>query len=131
MSRPGELSGGVDGPGLAPDRVTCDAAQNHLRVTLALSRSDDPLLFDALAALDKGRRRVARLRTLAHDGLLAGIAAASSVRSATSGGTGQSATGPTQEEGRGPQATPYHEHEELAALSEEVTRAIFDPPQAA
>ena len=43
----------------------------RIRVTLELSRSDDPLLFDALVQLKKGRRRVARLRTLAHDGLLA------------------------------------------------------------
>ena len=37
----------------------------RIRVTLELSRSDDPLLFDALVSLKKGRRRVARLRTLA------------------------------------------------------------------
>jgi len=35
----------------------------RIRVTLELSRSDDPLLFDALVQLKKGRRRVARLRT--------------------------------------------------------------------
>ena len=36
----------------------------RIRVTLELSRSDDPLLFDALVQLKKGRRRVPRLRTL-------------------------------------------------------------------
>lgn len=45
----------------------------RIRVTLEFSRSDDPLLFDALVQLKKGRRRVARLRTLAHDGLLAAV----------------------------------------------------------
>ena len=46
-------------------------AQGRVRVTLEFSRSDDPALFDALVSLPKGRRRVARVRTLAHDGLLA------------------------------------------------------------
>ncbi|WP_431261883.1 hypothetical protein ACQ859_16635 [Roseateles chitinivorans] len=54
-----------------PDETGIAPGPGRVRVTLELSRSDDPLLFDALAGLPKGRRRVARLRTLAHDGLLA------------------------------------------------------------
>ncbi|MFT3815568.1 MAG: hypothetical protein QM740_19725 [Acidovorax sp.] len=57
--------------------MDCDDASGsqvlRIRVTLELSRSDDPQLFDALVQLKKGRRRVARLRTLAHDGLLAAL----------------------------------------------------------
>lgn len=50
--------------------LTPEPEPKRLRVTLELNRSDDPMLFDALIVLGKGRRRVARLRTLAHDGLM-------------------------------------------------------------
>ena len=66
-----------------PDETGIAPGPGRVRVTLEFSRSDDPLLFDALAGLPKGRRRVARLRTLAHDGLLAaGPAAGPAARSA-------------------------------------------------
>jgi len=89
----------------------------RIRVTLELSRSDDPLLFDALVSLKKGRRRVARLRTLAHDGLLA----AKSLSAAAPAHQGQ--------------APPQHpgddldgEQRELADLDPRVTGGVFGPP---
>ena len=41
-----------------------------IRITLVLERDDNPPLFDELARLPKGPRRVNRLRTLALTGLL-------------------------------------------------------------
>ena len=84
---------------------------DRIRVTLDVCRSDDPLLYDTLAALAKGRRRVARLRTLAHDGLAAnlGLVAVASV------GVAAAETDPVE---RG----------ELAAVPPAVTRALFEPP---
>jgi len=41
-----------------------------LRINLELQRMDNPALYDDLAAFPKGPRRVNRLRTLAHEGLL-------------------------------------------------------------
>lgn len=86
-------------------------AAARIRVTLDLCRSDDPLLYDALAALAKGRRRVARLRTLAHDGLAAsaGLVAVPSVGVAA------------------PENDPV-EQGELASVPPTVTRALFEPP---
>lgn len=89
----------------------------RLRVTLELSRSDDPLLFDALAQLKKGRRRVARLRTLAHDGLLAAQPEppAPVVQAPAQAGAD------LDNEGRG-------ERTNLAALDPSVTAGLFDAP---
>ncbi|WP_156374289.1 hypothetical protein [Pseudorhodoferax sp. Leaf274] len=83
----------------------------RIRVTLDVCRSDDPLLYDALAALAKGRRRVARLRTLAHDGLATnlGLVAVASVGVATA------------------EKEPV-ERGELAKVPPAVTRALFEPP---
>jgi hypothetical protein len=41
-----------------------------IRLVFSLERSEDPRLFDDLAAMRKGVKRAARLRLLAHDGLL-------------------------------------------------------------
>lgn len=48
-----------------------------IKLTIEFRRGDDPPLFDELSAIPKGRRRIARLRTLAHDGLIAHAALAS------------------------------------------------------
>lgn len=42
-----------------------------LRITLELDKADNPPLYQDLAKFPKGPRRVNRLRTLAHAGLLA------------------------------------------------------------
>lgn len=83
----------------------------RIRVTLDVCRSDDPLLYDALASLAKGRRRVARLRTLAHDGLVRnlGLVAVASADLAAA------------------EKDPV-ERSELAAVPPAVTRALFEPP---
>ncbi|AEF88856.1 hypothetical protein DelCs14_1836 [Delftia sp. Cs1-4] len=88
----------------------------RLRVTLELSRSDDPLLFDALVQLKKGRRRVARLRTLAHDGLLAAIPQPSAAQA-----QGPAKSVPVDIEHGG-------ERTDLAALDPRVTAGLFDVP---
>lgn len=41
-----------------------------IRINLQLQRADNPRLYDELASLPKGPRRVSRLRTLAYAGLL-------------------------------------------------------------
>jgi len=89
----------------------------RIRVTLELSRSDDPLLFDALLQLKKGRRRVARLRTLAHDGLLVAlpVPSAPAVQTPVQAGTD------LDSEGGG-------ERTDLAALDPGVTAGLFDAP---
>lgn len=43
---------------------------DSLRITFELERADNPPLFEDLAKFPKGSRRVNRLRTLAHAGLL-------------------------------------------------------------
>lgn len=107
--------------------------RERLRVTLELSRSDDPELFAALAALDKGRRRVARLRTLAHDGLVAGMARAAGAV----GGPGMTGPGASDDAPRdvdtGDAANqvipgPGEEQSVLAPLAPAVTGAIFELP---
>lgn len=93
------------------------AQAQRIRVTLELSRSDDPLLFDALVQLSKGRRRVARLRTLAHDGLLAAQPNPSALAS--------------QAPARSNHAVDLGdggERADLAALDPQVTAALFDAP---
>ncbi|WP_256081964.1 hypothetical protein [Massilia sp. YIM B04103] len=47
-----------------------------LRINFELERADNPPLYDELARFPKGGRRVNRLRTLAHAGLLAQTAPA-------------------------------------------------------
>ncbi len=42
-----------------------------LRITLELDKADNPPLYQDLAKFPKGPRRVNRLRTLAHAGLIA------------------------------------------------------------
>lgn len=88
-----------------------------IRVTLELRQSDDPALFDALAALAKGRRRIARLRMLAHDGLLAG-SVFPSARNVEQIGEASVSDG----------NLPDPEQEELAPLAAEVTSGIFATP---
>ena len=60
--------------GAPPARVGKPAA---LRLVFSLDRDEDPRLYDDLVAMRKGVKRTARLRLLAHDGLLLqqGIAA--------------------------------------------------------
>jgi hypothetical protein len=82
----------------------------RIRVTLDVCRSDDPLLFDALACLSKGRRRVARLRMLAHDGLA--ISSGQVVVTPVNSGHDREPT----------------EESELAAVPANVTSALFEPP---
>ncbi len=41
-----------------------------LRLVFSLDRDEDPRLYDDLVAMRKGVKRTARLRLLAHDGLL-------------------------------------------------------------
>ena len=41
-----------------------------LRLVFSLDRAEDPRLYDDLLAMRKGVKRTARLRLLAHDGLL-------------------------------------------------------------
>lgn len=89
----------------------------RIRVTLELSRSDDPLLFDALVQLKKGRRRVARLRTLAHDGLLASQLQPSGPAAPAAAQTGPSLG--SEDDG---------EHADLAAVDPSVTAGLFDVP---
>lgn len=90
---------------------------DRIRVTLDLRQSDDPALFDALAALAKGRRRIARLRMLAHDGLVAS-SVFSSARNVEEIGEASMSGGNLQDP----------EHEELAPLAAEVTSGIFATP---
>jgi hypothetical protein len=45
-----------------------------LRINFELDRADNPPLYDELAKFAKGAKRVNRLRTLAHAGLLAQVA---------------------------------------------------------
>jgi hypothetical protein len=49
-----------------------------LRINFELDRADNPPLFDELERFTKGAKRVNRLRTLAHAGLLAQAPAATS-----------------------------------------------------
>jgi len=44
-----------------------------IRLLLELDRADDPKLYDELSRFRKGAKRVARLRLLAHDGLVVGV----------------------------------------------------------
>ncbi|MBY0240263.1 MAG: hypothetical protein K2X55_13200 [Burkholderiaceae bacterium] len=44
-----------------------------LRINFELDRADNPPLYDELAKFAKGAKRVNRLRTLAHAGLLSQI----------------------------------------------------------
>ena len=53
--------------GAPPTRVGKPAA---LRMVFSLDRDEDPRLYDDLVAMRKGIKRAARLRLLAHDGLL-------------------------------------------------------------
>lgn len=47
--------------------------QAPIRLVFELEREDDPRLYDDLIRFNKGQRRVNRLRTLAHDGVLVGV----------------------------------------------------------
>ncbi|WP_431257581.1 hypothetical protein ACQ86G_23585 [Roseateles chitinivorans] len=129
-----------------PDETGIAPGPGRVRVTLELSRSDDPLLFDALAGLPKGRRRVARLRTLAHDGLLAtgpatGPAARSAglVRERLSGAAGASrdagtsdtvqAANPAHAADVAPAAADFtKERDTLAWPDAALTAGVFDAP---
>lgn len=53
--------------GAPPTRVGKPVA---LRLVFSLDRDEDPRLYDDLVAMRKGIKRTARLRLLAHDGLL-------------------------------------------------------------
>ena len=52
-----------------------------LRINFELDRADNPPLYDELARFTKGAKRVNRLRTLAHAGLMAQIPAAATTTS--------------------------------------------------
>lgn len=52
------------------DSVAKTAKTSTIRLVFSLERSEDPRLFDDLASMRKGVKRAARLRLLAHDGLL-------------------------------------------------------------
>ena len=91
--------------------VSAPGKPERIRVTLDVCRSDDPLLYDALAALAKGRRRVARLRTLAHDGL------ATSMRLVAVFPADVAAS-----------ENDLIEQGELGEVPPEVTRTLFEPP---
>ncbi|RCW65159.1 hypothetical protein [Pseudorhodoferax soli] len=99
------------------DAVQVDA-NPRLRVTLDFRRSDDPLLFDALASLSKGRRRLARLRTLAHDGL------------AMDRGTRAPEPAPSASavDAPGMRVSPSDDPEQLGELHPTLTSGLFDPP---
>jgi hypothetical protein len=86
---------------------------DRIRVTLDLRRSDDPGLFEALASLPKGRRRIARLRVLAHDGLLASEVLTASAKAISPADL----------------PNPFlEERADLAPLSAMVTQGVFDSP---
>lgn len=88
-------------------------------MTLDLRRSDDPVLFEALASLPKGRRRIARLRVLAHDGLLAPEVMASGVSTRFASSAPKEADDAALEE-----------RTDLAPLDAQVTIGIFSAPLA-
>ncbi|MES2260591.1 MAG: hypothetical protein V4724_18880 [Pseudomonadota bacterium] len=50
-----------------------------LRINFELDRPDNPPLYDELARFSKGTKRVNRLRTLAHAGLIAQICTQESI----------------------------------------------------
>jgi hypothetical protein len=50
---------------------TPSTRQLAMRIRFELARRDNPPLFDELTKFSKGTKRVNRLRTLAHEGLLA------------------------------------------------------------
>ena len=118
------------------------ATSERLRVTLELNRSDDPQLYDALAQLTKGRRRVTRLRMLAHDGLVAGSAAL--VADPDAATLALRPNGACPEGARDRDARPCEpnddggshgsgdsgERSELAVLGVSLTAGIFEPPDA-
>ena len=90
---------------------------DRIRVTLDLRRSDDPALFEALASLPKGRRRIARLRVLAHDGLLAPEAMAYGVSTRLASSAAKAADD-----------AAFEERADLAPLDAQVTIGIFSAP---
>lgn len=55
------------------------AEEETIRITFELERADNPPLFDELMRFAKGTKRVNRLRTLAHEGLLKQGTAARSI----------------------------------------------------
>lgn len=63
-----------------------------LRLVFSLERSEDPRLYDDLIAMRKGVKRTARLRLLAHDGLLL----QQGIRGGDAGRPGGEGAGPTQ-----------------------------------
>jgi hypothetical protein len=95
------------------------SSAEHIRVTLDLRRSDDPVLFDALALLPKGRRRIARLRVLAHDGLAGAESCSSRQVIEKTPVAGVLGCGASQRE------MPV-----LEALEEATTSAVFESPLA-
>ena len=52
-----------------------------LRINFELDRADNPPLYDELARFSKGSKRVNRLRTLAHAGLMTQASSAMSLNS--------------------------------------------------
>jgi len=104
-----------------------DPSVARLRVTLEFRRSDDPQLFDALMALPKGRRRVARLRTLAHDGLRGPAILASPadlVVDACGGGRSLRTSTPAIVHG----VEPSREHDSPGWPDARFTVGVFDDP---
>jgi hypothetical protein len=132
---------GADVEGRRSDPATQRSVE-RIRITLEFSRSDDPRLFQALAALPKGRRRVALLRTLAHDGLAqaqttrrADVPGRDPDGSGLMAGYGLDSERETGGGGRDDVAAPRQgnslvvenvEQPELATLAPEITAGIFD-----
>lgn len=56
--------------GSTPKAARQAARRETLRLVVSLERNEDPRLYDDLVAMRKGVKRAARLRLLAHDGLM-------------------------------------------------------------
>jgi len=78
-----------------------------LRLVFSLERAEDPRLYDDLVAMRKGVKRTARLRLLAHDGLLL----QQGIRGGDAGRLGVEGSGPTQ-----------------GLTSAVITNQVFGPP---
>lgn len=79
-----------------------------MRMLFVLSRADNPLLYDELAKFAKGAKRLNRLRTLAHQGLVL---------------QAQLMRAPLQDDADADKVSPVNASEASAA------QAFFRPPQ--
>ncbi|MCD9026834.1 hypothetical protein LDO26_01205 [Luteimonas sp. BDR2-5] len=78
--------------------------ETSIRMVFEMTREEHPRLYDDLARFPKGTRRINRLRTLAHDGLLVQLGFESQV---------------APEKGTGPEEEPPPAR---------LTNQIFEPP---